>query len=156
MAHEVLQDLSAAKENLEQAEQRLTEAVKRGIREGLIETFSNSGIQNVVFGVCTAPYNDENPGQGVFGPLVNLLDEDESITSDYDGAGYELFYNYGGPTATADAPLLSAVLKGAGWEPAANALGVSYYPGEGGGDNVVFVARRTDDGFSLEENSVGY
>lgn len=151
-----ISEIQQAKSRLESAETDLADAVKRGVREGLIQAFEDASVSNVVFGVCTAPFNDENPGQGTFGPLVNVLDENETIDSDYDGAGYELFYNYGSTGTGSQAALLASVLREAGWEASANALGVDYWPDEGSGQNVAFVARRTDSGFNLEENSVGY
>lgn len=140
-------NIREAKAALEAARTEAVAAVKYEIKQALQDAFNDPSVENVVFGVSTDPYNDENSGQGVFGPLVNSLSDGETFERDDE---YELFYNsYGSPDP--GAANLSRVLQEAGWELAGEALGVSYWPGEGHGQTAAFVALRRDGGgYSFE------
>lgn len=149
--------INEGKDAVGQAERELTSVIKQGIREALTEIFTDPDVQNVSFGVCTEPYNDENPGQGIFGPMVNMVDDEGDFTHDDE---YELLYNYGPGHSDPRARLLKDVLDAAGWEYASAALGMSYdgAGGYGSDDNTVFVAARDDSvaGFSLTSHEIGY
>lgn len=140
-------------------EAELIRAVKAGIREGLDKAFEDPEIKNVVFGVSTDPYNDENAGQGVYGPYtIDTLEYEDDFTRT---EAYALFYDRTGdrPAALYD---LAEVLKIADWKHAGAALGVTYYEGEGSGNESAFVARRKEqpelDGkaYTFTEYDQGY
>lgn len=149
--------IATAKANYVEARRTLASAVKEEIAEGLLEAFGDPSVENVVFGVSTQAYNDENAGIGTYGPLVNSLsDEDDFFNRDDE---YSLFYDYSSRVSgDRRVKRLADALESAGWEFAAEALGVSYSPGESyGGQEMAFVAQRRSDGsYSLYEHSVGY
>jgi hypothetical protein len=144
---------------LKQAEADVSEAAKDSVRAGLREAFENPDIQNVVFGVSTAPHNDENFGQGVFGPLVNHFDVDTDL-GDLDQYELEqaLFYDYGVKTGDSRVRTLSAALATADWKYIGAALGVRYYESEGHGSTSAFIAERKSSGvgYTFHEQSIDY
>lgn len=142
-----------------EAEHQIILATKDAVKFGLVEAFANPTVENVIFGICTAPYNDENPGQGAFGPRVNSLPDNFDAESD-DGS-YEIYnglcyYHYG---ASGDdrVKLFREAINTADWKFVANALGVSYYEDEGHGSQALFVAVATGDGnYDLNQYDMDY
>lgn len=132
-----MSDIVSAKHAYERAREEFIAAVKASIKDALDEAFEDSEVQSVVFGVSTDPYNDENPGQGVYGPDVNNLSYEDDFSRD---DRYTLYYDRSG--GDSQACRLAEVLKEAGWEAAGEALGVAYYPEEGSGRTTTFVAQR--------------
>lgn len=149
--------LSTALAGLKAAQEEAVAAARYEIKQGLQDAFNDPSVENVVFGVSTDPYNDENTGQGVYGPVVNAslsLDADTGELLDFTRDDeYELFYDYSkSDQRTAN---LNRVLSEAGWKLAGEALGVPYYESEASGHTCAFIAVRRDGGYSLEEHSVG-
>lgn len=153
---EVLAELRRAKTAADDANQAFIDAAKNGIKEGLIDAFRNPDVQNVIFGVSTEEYNDENAGQGTYGPLVNSMTNEEYEHDD----SYELFYNRGYNSRPSEASLLADVLSTAGWEYAGPALGLGTDGRNyGSAGESAFVAVRHDSapgGYLLTEHERGY
>lgn len=131
----------------------LIRTVKDEIAQGLFEAFGDPTVENVIFGVSTSAYNDENAGIGVYGPLVNTLSGEEFERDDE----YNLFYQHGAGNSDPRIRALSGTLTEAGWEFAAEALGVSYDAGENYGQEMAFIATRKDDGsYDFYEHDTSY
>lgn len=137
-----MSDLKAAKDNHEVATARLSVAIKAAINEALTETFSDPSVETVAWGVSNQEYNDENAGEGVFGPVVNLVDKGAEWDRD---AEYSLFY----ARSTKGADALKKVLDTAGYEAVAVALNLH-------DEQVAYIATRKGDGFTLYSESIGY
>lgn len=155
---ETLAAVQSAKSTLADAKADLLSVVRQGVKDGLIEAFENPNVQNVVFGVSTQPYNDENLGCGTYGPLANALGEDEELDE------YHAFYNLFGYRSdhgtTAEVRMLHDVIEAASWENVGPALGLSTAEDESyGGQEVLFVAERSDNapgGYLLTQHDQGY
>lgn len=139
------------------AEADLCKAVRDGIKAALIEAFENPDVRNVVFGVSTQPYNDENMGAGTFGPVANAIEDYGSVADDYH-VFYDLFA-YGDKGSSAEVRQLGDVLRTAEWIAVGDALGMDVDPGEpGGGEEILFIAERSDapGGYTLIEHRNEY
>lgn len=138
--------LAAALSDFHAAHGALHTATREALAEALLGTFTkNPNAKNIVFGVSTQPYNDENPGEGVFGPYVNYEFADgESFTYD---DGHSLLYN--GRYGDSSAPDVKDVFTQAGWEHVAAALDV--------GEHVyaqIFIAERADEQGNYKLDSI--
>lgn len=135
-----LDKVKAAKRDLDTANAALVSTVKDAIKSALDTAFEDDVVQAIAFGVSTDPYNDENAGQGIYGPFrIEPEYEDDFTRSEAHGVLYDRIGDR--PASLHD---LSEVLKVADWKYAGEALGVSYYEGEGSGQEIVFVARRLE------------
>jgi hypothetical protein len=145
-----MSNFTDAKRAYESAQEDFHKAIKDEVRESLEEIFADDSVENVIWGVALTPYNDENPGIGIFGPLINALEKDEDgdyreIEYDHDGVGYNLFYDWRGTTPSNRLQRLFSELGNNGAQTMADAFGVRY--DEHGGPTEIYVAGRTDDGY---------
>jgi hypothetical protein len=151
---DTLAEIQRHKTALNTAEEDLVASVRTGIKQGLVEAFENSDVENVLFGVSAQPYNDENVGMGTYGPAVNSVENPDDL-------GYHILsdLSYGGRISDHRVKLLADVLNAGGWKYAALALGVGYYENEGSGGEVAYVAVRDHDapgGYLLTEHDQAY
>lgn len=138
--------LSAALSDFNTAQRALLTATREALAEALLGEFTKDpSAKNIVFGVSTQPYNDENSGEGVFGPYVNYeFANGESFTHD---DAHTMLYDqrYGDGSA----PALKAVFTQAGWENVAAALDVGEYVYA-----EIFIAERTDEQGNYKLDSI--
>lgn len=143
--------ISALKGTRDAAQADLVDAVKHEIKRVLNEILSlDNAPENIVFGVSTTPFNDENSGEGVFGPLV---DQDESKFEE--GYYHDLFYGYGNTVDPRVKPLENLLDNEAGFELVAAAFGMDC--GYDRGSTNFFVASlKPDGGLSLVSHDQDY
>ncbi len=148
---EILTEIKDKRIAIDSVTEELVTAVRKGLKEGLTKAFEDPSVQTVAFGVSAAPYNDENMGQGTFGPAVNLVESSDEVS-------YHFLYDISEGGGNRSTSLLKSVLDAATWKYAAQALGVAYYEDEGSGRESAFLAVRADapGGYVLSEHEQGY
>ncbi len=139
--------LENAKLEYETAQNAYYRAIKESVGEALGTIFENSEVENIAWGLSNEPYNDQNAGEGTYGPLVNSLADpaEDELTRDDE---YELFYDSYGAKNELTSPL-DSVIALVGWKDMCRAFGLD-------DETVVYVAHRDDSvrGFALNEHTI--